>query len=66
MQHKHPCRNNYRWGEKIFETTDPTLGWDGTFRGKPLNTAVFAYLATGSTLGGAEFELKGNITLIVK
>jgi gliding motility-associated-like protein len=55
-----------RWGEKIFETTDPTLGWDGTFRGKPLNTAVFAYIATGSTLGGAEFELKGNITLIVK
>ena len=55
-----------RWGEKIFETTDPTFGWDGTFRGKPLNTAVFAYLATGSTLGGAEFELKGNITLIVK
>jgi gliding motility-associated-like protein len=55
-----------RWGEKIFETTDPTLGWDGTFRGKPLNSAVFAYLATGSTIGGAEFELKGNITLIVK
>jgi gliding motility-associated-like protein len=55
-----------RWGEKIFETTDPTFGWDGTFSGKPLNTAVFAYLAIGSTLGGAEFELKGNITLIVK
>jgi len=55
-----------RWGEKIFETTDPTLGWDGTFKGKPLNTAVFAYIATGSTSGGSDFELKGNITLIVK
>ena len=55
-----------RWGEKIFETTDPALGWDGTLKGKPLNTAVFAYVATGSTSGGSEFELKGNVTLIVK
>ena len=31
-----------RWGGKVFETNDPDGCWDGTFKGKALNSAVFA------------------------
>ncbi|MBI4945841.1 MAG: gliding motility-associated C-terminal domain-containing protein [Bacteroidetes bacterium] len=32
-----------RWREKVFEPADQKTGWDGTYNGKLLNTAVFVY-----------------------
>ena len=55
-----------RWGEVVFETEDPNMGWDGTQNGVKLNTGVFNYMALGATLPGTEFKLYGNITLFVK
>ena len=55
-----------RWGEKVFETSDPAQGWDGTQNDKALNTAVFVYTASGTTWGGTEFTLHGNITRFAK
>lgn len=51
-----------RWGEKVFETNDVNIGWDGTVKGKPLDTAVFAYYLKG-TIKGNVIDLHGNITL---
>lgn len=53
-----------RWGEKVFETSDQKLGWDGTFNGELLNTAVFVYRLEGTTFDGNPFSQKGNVTLI--
>jgi gliding motility-associated-like protein len=53
-----------RWGEKVFETTDKTVGWDGTFKGKPMDTSVFMYKVNGITLDGKPFLIKGNVTLL--
>lgn len=53
-----------RWGEKVFETSNLTNSWDGSFRGKPMDTGVFMYKVEGVTLDGKAFNLKGNITLI--
>lgn len=53
-----------RWGEKIFETTDLNKGWDGTYRGKPLDPAVFVYYLHVTCLDRKQFEKKGNITLL--
>ncbi|NJL75224.1 MAG: gliding motility-associated C-terminal domain-containing protein [Saprospiraceae bacterium] len=25
-----------RWGQRVFETTDKNIGWDGTFQGRKL------------------------------
>lgn len=33
-----------RWGEKIFSTTDITIGWDGTYKGKPCQQDVYVYM----------------------
>lgn len=53
-----------RWGEKIFYTTDQSEGWDGTFKGKPMDPDVYMYYLSGTCVGGDEFILKGDITLI--
>lgn len=53
-----------RWGEKIFETGDKGKSWDGTRRGKALNSGVFVYILTGNFTNEEEFYQRGNITLI--
>ena len=32
-----------RWGNLVFETYDPLAGWDGTYKDKPCDPAVFVY-----------------------
>ncbi|MBV6484581.1 MAG: hypothetical protein KFKLKKLM_01088 [Flavobacteriales bacterium] len=53
-----------RWGEKVFETTRLDVGWDGTFRGKDMNKAVFVYYLEATFIDGSEVTQKGDITLI--
>jgi gliding motility-associated-like protein len=53
-----------RWGEKIFETTDQKIGWNGAFKGVDMNTGVYVYRLEGKTYEGKGFSSKGNITLI--
>jgi gliding motility-associated-like protein len=53
-----------RWGEKVFETTDLMQCWDGTYRGKDMNTAVFVYVMRATLTTGEEVNKKGNISLI--
>lgn len=53
-----------RWGEKMFETTDASKGWNGWYKGKPLDPAVFVYYLKVTCLNRLQFEKKGNITLI--
>ena len=53
-----------RWGQVVFHTSDRSIGWDGTFDGKPLNPGVFAYHLTGTMANGNIVDNKGNITLV--
>ncbi|MCC5922697.1 MAG: gliding motility-associated C-terminal domain-containing protein [Crocinitomicaceae bacterium] len=54
-----------RWGEKVFESGDPSDCWDGTFRNKALNSGVFAYKLVVRILGESENRVEsGNITLV--
>jgi gliding motility-associated-like protein len=53
-----------RWGELVFETTDQTIGWDGTFKGKDCDPAVFDYYVEITCIDQETFFKKGNITLI--
>ncbi|MBX7094714.1 MAG: gliding motility-associated C-terminal domain-containing protein [Flavobacteriales bacterium] len=52
-----------RWGEKVFETTNPAESWDGTIRDKPMNGAVFFYYLTATLTNGEKIEKQGNVTL---
>ncbi len=53
-----------RWGELVFETTDITKGWDGTYKGMLADPAVFAWYLRVKCVNGDELKKKGNTTLI--
>ena len=53
-----------RWGEKVFETSNKDIGWDGTFHGKELDPAVFIYYLRATLINHEEVNLNGDITLI--
>ena len=54
-----------RWGEKVFETTEVDQQcWDGTFRGKELNSGIYAYKIRVTLTDGTYVEESGNLTLL--
>ncbi|MBA3901543.1 MAG: gliding motility-associated C-terminal domain-containing protein, partial [Bacteroidetes bacterium] len=53
-----------RWGQKVFETTNQAIGWDGTHKGMPLDPAVFVYYLRVIHQNNIEEIKQGNITLI--
>lgn len=58
-----------RWGnvvfaEKDFPINNPALGWDGTFRGKVLNSNVFVYQIEVRLQNGETTLLTGDILLV--
>jgi len=58
-----------RWGEVVHERNnfmpgDPGNGWDGRLNGKPMNPAVFVYVAKVKLVNGANKIFKGSITLM--
>ncbi len=53
-----------RWGELVFETNDQSIGWDGTYKGKPGDPAVYVYYLDIICIDEEEYFEKGNITLI--
>jgi gliding motility-associated-like protein len=60
-----------RWGEMVHEaenfppsSIDPDHGWDGTFRGQPMNSGVFIYYTEIQLKDGTTVIRKGDLTLI--
>ncbi len=58
-----------RWGEVLFEHTDfapndPSLGWDGRFRGEMLNPQVCVFICELEFADGTTELFKGDISLI--
>jgi gliding motility-associated-like protein len=58
-----------RWGESVysaanFAPNDPVHGWDGLFRGQPLQPAVFAYYAEVEFIDGTVEIVRGDVTLV--
>jgi len=53
-----------RWGEKIFESSNQRVSWDGTFKGELQNPGVYTYYVNVEYLDGKVIDRKGSITLI--
>jgi len=53
-----------RLGQKVFETTDKTQGWDGRFKGVVQPMDVYAYTLEVQFTDGTHTTKKGDITLI--
>jgi gliding motility-associated-like protein len=56
-----------RWGDMLFETTNPEEGWDGTYRGVEMNNAVHVWYVEGSLEScGRVFEVQreGGVVIV--
>ncbi|NUM50644.1 MAG: gliding motility-associated C-terminal domain-containing protein, partial [Flavobacteriales bacterium] len=52
-----------RWGQQVFYTKQKEQGWDGTFKGQPAPTGVYAYTLVATLTNGEVITKKGNVTL---
>ncbi|MDP4730807.1 MAG: gliding motility-associated C-terminal domain-containing protein [Flavobacteriales bacterium] len=53
-----------RWGELVFETQDQSIGWNGYYKGKKVDPAVFVYYLRTVCEGGEIYFEEGNITVL--
>ncbi|MDR2039886.1 MAG: PKD domain-containing protein [Bacteroidales bacterium] len=53
-----------RWGQLIFETKDPTRGWNGYFKGQLCQEGVYVYKIEGVFETGQTFSKMGDVLLL--
>jgi hypothetical protein len=58
-----------RWGEAVFQLNDfqpnnPEVGWNGAFRGQPLNPGVFTWVLEVEFIDGVTEVYNGDVTIV--
>jgi gliding motility-associated-like protein len=54
-----------RWGAVMFQSESDGRGWDGTYKGKVVDTGAYLWIVTYKRSEGGEQQiLKGNVTII--
>jgi gliding motility-associated-like protein len=53
-----------RWGALVFETSDRTQGWDGTYKGSIQPKEVYHYVLDVEYANNTKFQKRGDITLL--
>ncbi|PLW98602.1 MAG: hypothetical protein C0591_04130, partial [Marinilabiliales bacterium] len=53
-----------RWGQLIYQTTDPYSGWDGTYKGTYVAQGTYIYKFQYLDVYGDSFHQQGTVTVI--
>ena len=53
-----------RWGQKLFEWTDVSKGWDGKYNGTPVKEGVYFVRVIAKGADGREYNIKKDINLL--
>ncbi len=53
-----------RWGQKLFEWSDPAEGWDGTYKGKPVKDGAYFCLVKAKGADGKTYNIKRDVNLL--
>lgn len=53
-----------RWGQKLYEWTDPAGGWDGKFNGKPVEEGVYFVLVEAKGADGKKYHIRRDVNLL--
>ena len=52
------------WGEKVFESSNINIGWDGTWKGEPSVAGIYVWVIRFTDASNKLQQLKGTVTLI--
>ena len=53
-----------RWGQKLYEWTDPAGGWDGKYKGRDVAQGVYFVLVKAKGADGRRFNIKSDVNLL--
>jgi len=53
-----------RWGQEVFRTTNPGMGWDGRLKGTPQDAGTFVWMLEAVDYTGKVIQRKGTVLLI--
>lgn len=53
-----------RWGEKVYETSEPEVCWDGSFNGYPSATGAYVYKLDAVMKDGKRINARGSIAVV--
>lgn len=53
-----------RWGQLLFDWTDPSKGWDGTHNGHPVKEGVYFCLVKARGADGRVFNIRRDVNLL--
>ena len=53
-----------RWGQKLYEWTDISSGWDGTYHGSPVKDGVYFVLVNARGADGKVYDIRRDVNLI--
>ena len=53
-----------RWGQKLYEWTNPEEGWDGTYNGKDVKDGVYFVLVKAKGADGREYNIRKDVNLL--
>ncbi len=53
-----------RWGQKLYEWSDPAGGWDGKYKGKDVAQGVYYVLVKAKGADGRSFNIKRDVNLL--
>lgn len=53
-----------RWGDQLFESHDPAIGWDGKKGGKVVPSGVYYYVIKALGADGRKYNLSGDINIL--
>ena len=64
FDHDFQWQVNDRWGNAVFYSENPSLGWDGKYQGQWANAGVYHYYLKWKCADGSVWNKEGNISLI--
>jgi gliding motility-associated-like protein len=53
-----------RWGQVVFQTTNPSNGWNGLYNGQLQSSGTFVWMAEGNDYQGRLVQRKGTVILV--
>ena len=53
-----------RWGQKLYEWTNPAEGWDGTYKGKDVKEGTYYLLVKALGADGRKYNIRKDVNIL--